>query len=176
MRHSLEFHPDHPARAVKAVTVEFEPAHFGFTLRYTIAGETADIVLPPPTPSRRADGLWATTCLEAFFRKPGESGYLEFNFSPSTEWAAYGFDDYRAGMRPLDIAHAPIISLIDRALMLDVHVTLPIDPRPWLAAFSAVIEEADGAKSYWALAHPPGPPDFHHPDCFALELPVETDN
>jgi len=35
---------------------------------------------------------------------------------------------------------------------------------------SAVIEEADGTKSFWALAHPPGRPDFHHPDCFALTL------
>ena len=33
-----------------------------------------------------------------------------------------------------------------------------------------VIEELDGTKSYWALAHPPGKPDFHHPDCFALTL------
>src|SRR3546814_3736372 len=31
-------------------------------------------------------------------------------------------------------------------------------------ALSAVIEELDGTKSYWALAHPPGKPDFHHPD------------
>ena len=37
-------------------------------------------------------------------------------------------------------------------------------------ALSAVIEELDGTKSYWALAHPPGKPDFHHPDCFALTL------
>ena len=36
---------------------------------------------------------------------------------------------------------------------------------------SAVIEEHGGAKSYWALAHPPGAPDFHHPDCFAAQLP-----
>ena len=42
----------------------------------------------------------------------------------------------------------------------------------WAVALSAVIEETDGAKSYWALAHPPGPPDFHHPDCFALTLPA----
>jgi len=40
---------------------------------------------------------------------------------------------------------------------------------------AAVIEEADGAKSYWAHAHPPeGPPDFHHPDCFVLELPAAS--
>lgn|GEM_PF-5239716 len=37
---------------------------------------------------------------------------------------------------------------------------------------AAVIEEKSGTKSYWALAHPPeGPPDFHHPSCFVLELP-----
>jgi len=37
---------------------------------------------------------------------------------------------------------------------------------------AAVIEELDGTKSYWALAHPPGAPDFHHADCFALTLPA----
>ena len=41
-------------------------------------------------------------------------------------------------------------------------------------AISAVIEEADGTKSYWALAHPPGKPDFHHADGFALQLPPPT--
>jgi hypothetical protein len=35
-----------------------------------------------------------------------------------------------------------------------------------------VIEETNGRKSYWALAHPPGKPDFHHSDCFALGLPA----
>jgi hypothetical protein len=33
-----------------------------------------------------------------------------------------------------------------------------------------VIEAADGSLSYWALRHPPGKPDFHHRDAFALEL------
>ena len=35
---------------------------------------------------------------------------------------------------------------------------------------SAVIEDDAGTLSYWALRHPPGKPDFHHPDAFALEL------
>jgi hypothetical protein len=35
---------------------------------------------------------------------------------------------------------------------------------------SAVIEEIGGRRSYWALAHPPGKADFHHSDCFALEV------
>ena len=36
---------------------------------------------------------------------------------------------------------------------------------------TAVIEEEDGTKSYWALAHPDGPPDFHDPSCFLARLP-----
>jgi len=35
---------------------------------------------------------------------------------------------------------------------------------------SAVIEDISGGTSYWALAHPPGKPDFHHADGFALEF------
>jgi hypothetical protein len=42
---------------------------------------------------------------------------------------------------------------------------------PWRLGLSAVIEDTRGSLSYWALAHPPGKPDFHHADGFALELP-----
>jgi hypothetical protein len=41
---------------------------------------------------------------------------------------------------------------------------------PLRLALSAVIEEDGGMLSYWALKHPPGKPDFHHPDAFALEI------
>ena len=54
-------------------------------------------------------------------------------------------------------------------LALDRLPDLPPDA-PWQLGLSAVIEEAGGRLSYWALAHPPGRPDFHHSDCFALEL------
>ena len=40
----------------------------------------------------------------------------------------------------------------------------------WRLGLSAVIEEKDGGTSWWALAHPPGKPDFHHDDCFAARL------
>jgi hypothetical protein len=43
---------------------------------------------------------------------------------------------------------------------------------PWHVGLSTVVEEMNGRISYWALAHPPGDPDFHHPDCFQLELPA----
>ena len=49
---------------------------------------------------------------------------------------------------------------------------LPDLPRhaPWRLGLSAVIEETDGNTSYWALAHPPGKPDFHHAAGFAYDL------
>jgi hypothetical protein len=40
----------------------------------------------------------------------------------------------------------------------------------WELGLSAVLEENDGTKSYWALAHPGDKPDFHAPGCFAARL------
>ena len=57
------------------------------------------------------------------------------------------------------------------SLELDGLPSLPGDA-PWRLGLSAVIEETTGRKSFWALAHPPGKADFHHPDCFAFELPA----
>ena len=55
---------------------------------------------------------------------------------------------------------------------LDVLLTADIlQVGPARASLAAVIEEEDGAKSYWALAHPPGKSDFHHTDCFVARLP-----
>jgi hypothetical protein len=41
---------------------------------------------------------------------------------------------------------------------------------PLRFGLAAVIEEIGGHQSYWALAHPPGKADFHHSDCFMLEV------
>jgi len=43
---------------------------------------------------------------------------------------------------------------------------------PWRLGLSTIVEERNGRMSYWALAHPPGKPDFHDPACFALQLPA----
>jgi hypothetical protein len=40
----------------------------------------------------------------------------------------------------------------------------------WELGLSAVLEENDGTKSYWALAHAADKPDFHAPGCFAARL------
>ena len=133
------------------------------------------MLLPEWVAPARTDGLWNATCFELFLR-PGEgAGYFEFNFSPSTQWAAYSFDAYRQGRRELPLSVAPHIEFEDdeARYVLEADVDLSALPNTDLRmGISAVIEEQDGRKSYWALAHPPGKPDFHHPDCFVLELPA----
>ena len=41
---------------------------------------------------------------------------------------------------------------------------------PHAIALTAVLEFTGGRMSYWALAHPPGRPDFHHRDGFVATL------
>ena len=148
-------------------------------LRYRIeAGPDADpLVLPAPAVPARTDGLWRTTCLEAFVRLGGGDGYIELNMSPSTAWAAYFFDGYRSGMRPAaDIGPPDIETTRDAhgltlSAVWDLSRLTSAHPRaPWSLGLSAVVEHGAGL-SYMALAHPAGAPDFHHAAGFALDLP-----
>jgi hypothetical protein len=129
-------------------------------------------VIPKPTESERADELWKTTCFEAFLRPLGEENYREWNFAPSTRWASYEFTSYREGMTPAEIDAPPYIRMEDNMTWWAVGATIavPADTN-WELGLSAVLEEKDGTKSYWALAHPAEKPDFHDPGCFAAHLP-----
>ncbi len=129
--------------------------------------------VPVPVPSRRADELWRHSCFEMFLKVEGEEGYCEFNLSPSSEWAAYTFTGYRVGMHDLALTVDPDIEWERQgdAFVLEADVDLSAIPDGRrLTGLSAVIEETDGIKSYWALAHPPGKPDFHHADSFVLRF------
>jgi hypothetical protein len=128
--------------------------------------------IPPTANEERADGLWETTCFEAFLRAEGEHGYREWNFAPSTQWAAYDFASYRQGVADAEVKAAPYIRIEDNLTWWALGATISVVVGPaWWLGLSAVIEERDGTKSYWALAHPPADkPDFHDPDCFAARL------
>lgn len=174
MRVDLICHPDTPARAVERVRAGIAPNTMGLSrLEYRVFA-SGELALPAPTHPGRRDELWKATCFEMFTRVDDEPGYEEHNFSPSRDWAAYGFASHRKGRRDLEIA-APAISGwgdvtgYSLEVKLDLRALWASDVRIGL---SAIIEETDGTRSYWALAHPPGEPDFHHPDCFALELPA----
>jgi hypothetical protein len=175
MRRALRVHPDFPRGPVTRIEVEIERSQPAvLTLTYELTGQTAALKLPASARPERTDGLWRTTCFEAFVMRGPGPGYLEFNLSPSGRWAAYRFGGHRQGMAPLELPAPPPIQLTRSEDFLTLNASLDLsslaDPGgadPWRLGISAVIQTAEGAISYWALAHPAGKPDFHHADGFA---------
>ena len=177
MRLGLIPHPDSTRPSASRIDVDLERSGPGrLHLRYSVTGDR--LRLSPPSASLRADELWRTTCFEAFIRPGPGVAYYEFNFAPSTQWAVYGFTDARTGMRVADEVAPPRITVLSEPTGFQLDVLLTLDPQAfppalsWRLGLSAVIEDIDGGKSYWALAHPAAKPDFHHPDTFALDLPA----
>ncbi len=158
-------HPASPPRAVRTVAVSTDLRRGPCTLTYRVVG---DVVMAPAKASARANNLWQHTCFELFVWPVGGAEYYEFNFSPSTQWAAYRLAGYRSGMRDLEIA-APAIERLEDGVRVSVGLS-ELPAGEWRVGLSAVIEDADGTISYWALAHPQGKPDFHDPACFALTI------
>lgn len=166
-------HPDFSCPAVERLEVEVARQGEGLSLRYRLTGRIDELVIPEPAPVRRADGLWQHTCLEAFLRKSGGEAYRELNFSPSGAWAAYDFTAYRAHMRETAGQAAPPIECLKGGRMLELATTVSLGDLAGVRldlGLSAVIESRTGARSFFAAAHPAGKPDFHHSDCFAIEL------
>lgn len=171
----LRRHSGSHSAVVKRIEVEAVRTRAGaLELQYLIHGDMSGLRLPAPTRPTRVDELWRYTCLEAFVRAEGAEAYYEFNFAPSTQWAAYRFSRYREGMSAAyEVAPPDIeVSAAPDSLELRTAIALPSLAGDWRVALSAVIEAADGAKSYWALAHPEGKPDFHRAESFAMALPA----
>ncbi len=175
MRLNLQCHPLTPVSVVQDIAVDYEwKAHGSLWLRYHAEVLLHDLDLPDLVEAKRVDGLWENTCFELFLQESGANRYCEFNFSPSSCWAAYQFSNYRDDMRNLQLPKPPDIFLELSDSHVAMEVTLGL-PDIWgavalNAAFAAVIKENSGPKSYWALTHPPGKPDFHHKDCFTHQL------
>ena len=120
----------------------------------------------------RAEALWETTCFEAFLRRADGQAYREWNFAPSGEWAAYDFTGYRNGRTDADVT-PPYVRFEDNMTWWALGATIAVAAESnWVLGLSAILEEKNGIKSYWAIAHPEGDkPDFHEPACFAAHLP-----
>lgn len=143
-------------------------------LSYRVIGVVAALNLLSSASCRRCDELWRHTCAELFVAAPGHARYVEFNFSPSSEWAAYQFDDYRQSMRAAQCA-PPLIEIAQRIdeLQIDVCCNLPEELAQsslLICGIAMVVEDAQGQCSYWALHHSYERPDFHHRDSFIVEL------
>ena len=129
-------------------------------------------VIPEASEPSRADELWKTTCFEAYLRAVGKRKYREWNFAPSGQWAAYDFSGSRKGMTNAELASPPYVRMEDNFTWWALGATFALDAgQECELGLSAVLEEKDGTKSYWALAHTADKPDFHAPGCFVARLP-----
>ena len=179
MHATLVMHPD--CRCAGGIEIGAEavrPRPGRLDLAFVVSGGIRDLHMPEHTWAGRADELWRRTCFEAFVRGPKSAGgYLEFNFSPSTQWASYAFSGYRSGMRVARELPAPRLEARASEESFELRASLDLEAsdlppgKPWRIGLAAVIEEANGRRSYWAIAHPDGAPDFHHTAAFALNLP-----
>jgi hypothetical protein len=175
---ALVCHPESRAGAVRGVRAHLLRSRDGaLEVAFTIEGEIARLRVPAPKPARFADDLWKHTCCEVFVARRGAAGYHELNLSPSGEWAAYAFRAYRERVDLETAGLDPGIVVERSADALELEATLRLDRLspghargPLALGLSAVIEDSGGALSYWALAHAPGGPDFHHTQAFALDL------
>ena len=150
---------------IKAVIAEIHATESGCVAEFRLDGSIAGIKVPEPAPSTRTDNLWKTTCFEIFWQPIGQPGYVEFNLSPSTRWASYDFDSFREGMRdaPVD-AISITCSHSEKELVLKATIAATL-PTPAQVALNAIVEHLDGTLQFWALAFPPGKPEFHSEAC-----------
>ena len=176
MRRPLILHPAFQCPPVAAIEVDIlRPSPATLTFAFRLTGDVAALRIPAPAPPTRTDELWKHSCFEVFLRPAGGAAYYEFNVSPSGQWAAYRFEGYRQAMADAAMIAPPTVALRSTADSVALDVGLDLTGAAGLAGAvalgaSAVIETADGATAYWALAHPRGRPDFHHADSFALDL------
>lgn len=185
MRQTLRLHPESRCKVVHEIAVSItRPWPNTLVFDYRVSGIVDALRLAPVSFPARSDDLWQHTCFEAFIRPSASpsAAYYEFNFAPSTQWAAYQFAGYRKDMSNLRDMDVPRIEVESDDKVHKLTAMLELAQLPDLLqaeglqlGLSAVIEETNGNKSYWALAHPPGKADFHHEDGFSFTLPTAAE-
>ncbi len=165
----LMLHRECDLGPIRAVTASITPTDTGCEAEFRLDGDVSRIVIPPNAPPARCDNLWKTTCFEIFWQPIGQPGYVEFNLSPSGQWASYDFDSFREGMRdaPVDAisiacSHASSNGAGELVLKASIAADLPA---PAQVALNAIVEHPGGGIQFWALAFPPGKPEFHSEAC-----------
>ncbi|MGH8544980.1 MAG: DOMON-like domain-containing protein [Gammaproteobacteria bacterium] len=174
----LHCHPDTPCAVVENIKSALcRERGRVLAVTYTLNGVVDQLRIPPNRSVRRLDDLWQHTCFEIFIGAKNDAEYYEFNFSPSGEWAAYEFRDYRDGGPFNGDGIEPKIAVNRDAGTLELSAIIRLDRLPGIRpdvclglGLSAVIEDLNGSLSYWALKHPSGKPDFHHSDNFTLQI------
>lgn len=178
----LVCHPATPCPTARGLHVRLSSdRNDTLRLHYSLEAHIPRMRIPAPAAPQRADELWRHTCFEAFITRGDASFYYEFNFAPSSQWAAYRFDGYRSGMTPVELPQPPEIAMQRAEYRLELDAFLHLGSlaelrgnSPLRLALAAVIETEEGGLSYWALKHAAGKPDFHHGEGFVADFPLDS--
>ena len=125
---------------------------------------------------QRRDGLWQSTCFEAFVGAPGQESYWEINLSPNGDWNVYALSAYRQSLRPVAEFQALPYSL--RTQQGDLQISFQLDfgqllnpSLPIELSLTAVLHHPNHGLSYWAWQHGGAEADFHRRASFQLLQP-----
>lgn len=164
-----------------ALRLKGEMAWTGSTLEvhFSLSGEVGRIkglTTHRGGPTDAIEGLWESTCFEAFISPKGSNVYYEFNGAPDGRWMVYRFEGERAG-RTIRREARPLVfesQLGDRFFTLRVQFDFggidELSDNALSANVTAILETKDGGKTHWSLAHDEKP-DFHKPAHRLLNLP-----
>jgi hypothetical protein len=124
----------------------------------------------------RRDGLWQSTCFEAFLSSPGQEAYWEINLSPNGDWNVYGLSAYRQNLKPA--AEIKALPYCLRALEEELQISFQLNlcsllspAAPLELCLTAVLDDPEHGCSYWAWRHGGTEPDFHRRASFQLLEP-----
>lgn len=171
----LAAHPANPPPIDQRIDATLaRRADGGLAITYAVHGLNVDLRIPTAQAPPPSDALWRSSCCELFIAADDRAAYREFNFSPTGQWAAHDFSDYRQRLPGTPDCPAPVLTFKRNELMLRLDVEIAPAALPaggtLRLAVTAVLEARDGRCGYYAFAHPAGKPDFHHRAGFGLTL------
>jgi len=144
-------------------------------IQYRVSGEDVLRILWPEDSSQPEikDDLWRSTCFEMFMATKFDPGYLEYNFSPSRDWAMFAFTKYRDRKEFGDMPDLHIRNgCIDSKILTEVSFIIDSEyqDKHLDVGMSAIIETVEGDIFYYALAHDGNSPDFHIRNTFMIDI------
>lgn len=116
----------------------------------------------------RADGLWQSTCFEAFFAAAGSNAYYEINIAFDGRWNLYRFDDYRSPQPPRSSDDFSMTELKTVPGRLDATLMSKLPVQTWETSLCAVLKTRAGETFYFSTHHAGPKPDFHRRDSLIL--------
>ena len=143
---------------------------------YQLHGNIGRLLFPKPSKTAsRKDKLWESTCFELFIAESGNAAYWEYNLSPSRDWAAFQFTNYRENKtNDLTIETLKIETSTDKTTRFELNASLTLAARllghRLCLGISAVLQDNSGKLYYYALTHRKRHPDFHDRSGFTITL------